>query len=110
MRAFDIPPGPSDPFRLSSVAGLKTAAVSAGFEEVDVSRSVVAYQYVSTQAFVDAQRALHESRLTTLLARSAEQQAEFWGALGAAAHPYTGADGVVRMPSEILLLTARTRR
>jgi SAM-dependent methyltransferase len=110
MRAFDIPPGASDPFRLSSLAALKASAVSAGFDEVDVSRSVVAYEYVSPQAFVDAQRALHESRLTVLLARSAEQQAEFWRALGAAANPYTGADGVVRMPCEILLLAARTRR
>jgi SAM-dependent methyltransferase len=109
MRAFDIPPGASDPFRLSSIADLKASAVSAGFDEVDVSRSVVAYEYVSAQAFVDAQRALHESRLTTLLARPAEEQSEFWRTLGAAAQPYTGADGVVRMPSEILLLAARTR-
>ena len=42
MRAFDIPPGASDPFRLSSVADLKASAVSAGFDEVEVSRSVVA--------------------------------------------------------------------
>ena len=44
-----------------------------------------------------------------LLARPAEEQSEFWRALGAAAQPYTGTDGVVRMPSEILLLAARTR-
>jgi ubiquinone/menaquinone biosynthesis C-methylase UbiE len=110
MRDFDIPSGPSDPFRLSSEAALKASAASAGFDEVDVSRSVVPYEYASPQAFVVAQRALHESRLTTLLARSAEHQAEFWRALGSAANPYTGADGVVRMPSEILLLAARTRR
>ena len=109
LRAFDIPPGPSDPFRLSSLAALKASAVSAGFDEVDVTRSVVAYEYASAQAFVDAQRAMHESRLTALRARFAEQQVEFWRALGAAAKPYTGADGVVRMPSEILLLAARTR-
>jgi len=109
IRAFDIPPGANDPFRLSSVAALKASAVSAGFDEVDVTRSVVAYEYASAQAFVDAQRTMHESRLTTLRARSAEQQAEFWRVLGAAAKPYTGADGVVRMPSEILLLAARKR-
>ena len=45
----------------------------------------------------------HESRLTALLARPAAQQAEFWRALGAAAEPYAGSDGVVRVPSEILL-------
>jgi len=110
MRAFDIPAGPNDPFRLSSVAALKASAVSAGFDKVDVTGSVVAYEYPSAQAFVDAQRAMHESRLTTLLARPAEQQAEFWRALGAAAQSYTGAGGVLRMPSEILLLAARTRR
>ena len=110
MRAFDIPPGGNDPFRLSSAATLHAAAVSAGFDEVDVTRSVVAYEFATAQAFVDAQRALHESRLTTLLSRTAGQQEEFWRALGAAAEPYTGASGVVRMPSEILLLAARTRR
>ena len=108
MRVFDIPPGASDPFRLSSVPALKASAISAGFDEVDVTQSVVAYEYASVQAFVDAQRALHESRLTTLLARPVEEQSEFWRTLGAAAQPYTGADGVVRMPSAILLLAART--
>ena len=109
MREFDVPPGPNNPFRLSSPAELKASAVAAGFDEVDVTRSVVAYEYGSVQAYVDAQRAMHESRLTTLRARPIEQQAEFWNALGAAAHPYTGGDGVVRMPSEILLLAARKR-
>ena len=110
MSAFDIPKGPLDPFRLSSAAALKAAAVSAGFEEVDVTRSVVAYEYRSAGAFASAQRTAHESRLTTLLARSAEQQAEFWRALSAAAEPYADANGVVRMPSEILLLAARNER
>jgi SAM-dependent methyltransferase len=109
IRAFDIPPGPNDPFRLSSPEALKAAAVSAGFADVNVTRSVVPYEYASTDAFVSAQRTAHESRLTTLLERSAEQQAKFWRALGDAAQPYTGADGVVRMPCEILLLVARNR-
>lgn len=108
MRAFDIPKGPLDPFRLSSERMLSVAATSAGFDEVSVTRSVVPYEYASPQAFANAQRAAHESRLTTLLARTEEQQAEFWRALADAAQPYTHADGVVRMPSEILLLAART--
>lgn len=107
IRAFDIPPGPNNPFRLSSPEALKAAAVSAGFAEVNVTRAVVPYEYASAEAYVNAQRMAHESRLTTLLARPAEQQAEFWNALGAAAQPFTGTDGVVRMPSEILLLAAR---
>ena len=110
MHAFDIPQGPLDPFRLSSTATLGSSATSAGFEEVDVARTVVPYEYASADAFVDAQRTAHESRMTALLARPAERQAEFWRALGAAAQPYAGADGVVRMPSEILLLGARKRR
>lgn len=110
MRAFDLPCGPNDPFRLSSASTLKAAAVSAGFDQVDITRSVVAYEYASVHAYVDAQRAMHESRLTALRARPAEQQTEFWEALGEAARTYTGVDGLVRMPSEILLLCARTRR
>jgi ubiquinone/menaquinone biosynthesis C-methylase UbiE len=108
LRAFELPMSTSDPFRLSSASALKASAASAGFDDVEVTRSAVAYEYPSVQAFVDAQRMMHESRLTALLARPAEQQEEFWRALGAAAQPYTGADGVVRMPSEILLLAART--
>lgn len=110
MQDFDIPSGPLDPFRLSSAAALGSAATAAGFEEVHVARSVVPYEYASADAFVNAQRTAHESRLTALLARPAQQQAEFWRALGVAAQPYTGADGVVRMPSEILLMAARKLR
>ena len=110
MRAFDIPIGPLDPFRLSFADTLSVAARSAGFDEVDVLRSVVPYEYASADAFASAQRAAHESRLTTLLARSEEQRAEFWQAQRDAAQPYTTTGGVVRMPSEILLMTARKRR
>jgi ubiquinone/menaquinone biosynthesis C-methylase UbiE len=109
MRAFDIPTGPLDPFRLSSAAALSAAATSAGFTEVAVTRSVVPYEYASADAFASAQRAAHESRLTALLARSQEEQAEFWRSLANAAEPFTTAGGVVRMPSEILLLSTRKR-
>jgi ubiquinone/menaquinone biosynthesis C-methylase UbiE len=110
MRAFDIPAGANDPFRLSSPTTLKAAAGSAGFGEVEVTRSVVPYEYPSAQAFVDAQRTMHESRLTSLLARTHEEQDKFWSALGAAARPYIGTDGAARLPCEILLLAARTHR
>ena len=109
MRAFDLPKSPNDPFRLSSAATLKESAAAAGFEDVEVTRAVVPYEYASVDAFVEAQRIAHESRLTALLARPAAEQAEFWRALGAAAVAYAGSDGVVRVPSEILLLAARTR-
>ena len=110
MRAFDIPQGPLDPFRLASATTLNAAARSAGFDEVAVTRATVPYEYASADAFASAQRIAHESRLTALLARSEEQQAEFWRALSDAAQPYTAASGVVQMPSEILLLAARKRR
>lgn len=109
MRAFDLPAGPNDPFRLSSAETLKAAAVSAGFAEVTVTRSIVSYEYASADAFADAQRTAHHSRLTALLERPREEQEEFWRALGTAARPYTGADGVVRLPSEILLMASRNR-
>ena len=110
MRAFDIPQGPLDPFRLASATTLSAAATSAGFQEVAVTRSIVPYEYSSADAFACAQRTAHESRLTTLLARSEKQQAEFWRAMADAARPYTSPSGVVHMPSEILLLAARKGR
>jgi ubiquinone/menaquinone biosynthesis C-methylase UbiE len=109
MHAFDIPKGPLDPFRLSSTEALSAAATSAGFTDVAVTRWAVPYEYASVDAFASAQRAAHESRLTALLARSQEEQAEFWRALANAAEPFTTAGGVVRMPSEILLLSTRKR-
>ena len=108
IHAFDLPKSPNDPFRLSSTVTLEETAAAAGFEDVEVTRAVVPYEYASVEAFVEAQRMAHESRLTALLARPAAQQAEFWRALGAAAGPYAGSDGVVRVPSEILLMAART--
>jgi ubiquinone/menaquinone biosynthesis C-methylase UbiE len=107
MRDFDLPKSPNDPFRLSSAATLTDTARAAGFEAVEVTRAVVPYEYASVDAFVEAQRVAHESRLTALLARPAAQQAEFWRALGAAAERYAGSDGVVHVPSEILLTAAR---
>jgi ubiquinone/menaquinone biosynthesis C-methylase UbiE len=109
MGVFDIPTGPLDPFRLSSAAALSAAATLAGFTDVAVTRWVVPYEYASADAFASAQRAAHESRLTALLARSQEEQAEFWRALADAAQRYATHGGVVRMPSEILLLSARKR-
>ena len=109
MRAFDLPKSPNDPFRLSSPVTLEKTAVAAGFEDVEVARAIVPYEYASVDAFVEMQREAHESRLTALLARTPAQQAEFWHALGAAAEPYAGSDGVVRVPSEILLTAARAR-
>ena len=107
MRAFDLPKSPNDPFRLSSAVALEDTAAAAGFEHVKVTREMVPYEYASVDAFVELQRTAHESRLTALLARTPAQQAEFWRALGVAAEPYAGKDGVVRVPSEILLLAAR---
>jgi SAM-dependent methyltransferase len=109
IRAFDLPKSPNDPFRLSSAATLEDTAVAAGFEDVEVTREVVPYEYASIDEFVEMQRMAHESRLTALLARTPAQQAEFWRALSAAAEPYAASDGVVRVPSEILLLAARAR-
>ena len=109
IRAFDLPKSPNDPFRLSSAVTLSDTAHAAGFEDVEVTRAMVPYEYASVDAFVETQRMAHESRLTALLARTPEEQAEFWRALGVAAQAYAGSDGVVRVPSEILLIAARTR-
>ena len=105
-RMFDLPASPNDPFRLSSAAILEASATAAGFDEVTVTPWIVPYEYSSIDAFVNAQRMAHESRLALLLPEPG-RQAAFWRALGNAAHPYAGADGIVRLPSEILLLAAR---
>ena len=105
LRAFDVPASPTDPFRLSSAAALAAHATAAGFDQVTVTPWVVPYEYSSIEAFVDAQRMAHESRLALLLPEPA-QQAEFWRALASAARAHVSADGIVRLPSEVLLLAA----
>lgn len=106
MRALDVPASPNDPFRLSSAPALEAAAAAAGFDQVAVTPVIVPYEYSSIDAFVDAQRMAHESRLAVLLPEPG-RQAAFWRALGDAAHPYATADGIVHLPSEVLLLAAR---
>ena len=107
MRAFDIPPGANDPFSLSSGGALAEAAAKAGFDQVRIEKMRVAYEFPSVEAYADLQRELHESRLASLRERSEEQQAEFWQALATAAGAYADTKGVVRMPSEVLLLSAK---
>jgi ubiquinone/menaquinone biosynthesis C-methylase UbiE len=109
IRAFGLPASPNDPFRLSSAVTLEESAAAAGFEHVEVTRAFVPYEYASVDTFVEMQREAHESRMTALLVRTPAQQDEFWRALGVAAEPYAGSDGVVRVPSEILFTAARTR-
>jgi ubiquinone/menaquinone biosynthesis C-methylase UbiE len=106
LRAFGVPASPNDPFRLSSRATLETSAAAAGFAELTVAPWVIPYEYASIDAFVEAQRMAHETRLAPLLPDQA-RQAAFWRALGDAARPYAIRDGVVRLPSEVLLLAAR---
>jgi hypothetical protein len=88
---------------------MKSLALSAGFDEADVTSFVVPYEYVSIEAFAAAQRTAHESRMTALLARPPAEQENFWRALAAAAAPYAEGKGVVRMPCEVLMLAARRR-
>jgi ubiquinone/menaquinone biosynthesis C-methylase UbiE len=107
IRAFGLPASPNNPCRLSSGPDLTSFALSAGFADAEVTRLVVPYQYASADAFASAQRTAHESRMTALRERTAADQEQFWRAIAAAAAPYAGTDGVVRMPSEVLLLKAR---
>jgi len=110
IRTFGLPLGPNDPFRLSSPTGLRASALDAGFDEADVTRITIPYEYPSVETFVKLQRMAHESRMAALLAQSASEQDKFWRALGVAAAPYTGRDGVVRTPCDVLLLAARRRQ
>ena len=110
IRAFGLPLGPNDPFRLSSPTALTASALAAGFDEADVTQFTIPYEYASVGTFVNLQRAAHESRMAALLARSASEQDEFWRALGIAAAPYTGKNGVVHTPCDVLLLAARRRK
>jgi len=106
MRAFGIAPGIYDPFSLSSEHALSAAALAGGFTQVRIDRMSVAYEFPSAEAYAELQQELHASRLASLRERPPEEQAKFWRALSDEARSYADHDGVVHLPSEVLLLTA----
>jgi ubiquinone/menaquinone biosynthesis C-methylase UbiE len=107
MRAFDLPPSAVNPFSLSSPATLDAALSAGGFEEIHMETMSVAYTFGSVAEYIEYQQAVHGNRLAHLHAPSPERQAEFWSALAAKARAYAEPDGIVRLPSEALLVTAR---
>ena len=107
MRDFGLPPPLVNPFSLSSAPALHAAVSAGGFGQIRIETLIVAYAFASVEEYVEHQRDLHGNRLGGLHEHSTERQAEFWSALAAEARAYAQPDGVVRMPSEVLLVAAQ---
>ncbi len=107
MVDFNLEPAAVNPFSLSSQSALRGALGAAGFDDLRIETSNVPYAFGSVAEYVDHQRLLHGSRLVDLQKQSPERQAAFWSALGAKAQPYVGSDGIVSLPSEIILVSGR---
>lgn len=107
MRDFELPSPSVNPFSLSSPETLHAALSAGGFGQIRIETMIVTYAFASVEEYVEHQRDLHGNRLGPLHEQSRERQAEFWSALAAEARVYARPDGVVDMPSEILLVTAR---
>jgi enediyne biosynthesis protein CalE5 len=107
MRDFELPSPSVNPFSLSSPDTLYAAVLAGGFGQIRIETMIVAYAFASVEEYVEHQRALHGNRLGPLYEQSRERQAEFWSALATEARVYARPGGVVDMPSEVLLVTAR---
>jgi SAM-dependent methyltransferase len=100
------PPGTPSPFSLADVRILEQALKEAGFAGVSNERVNLIAEMPSAKIFVDAMRDLAAPLRRILASQPPEVEAEVWQEIEKAAGRYADADGVVRMPSEAILVVA----
>lgn len=101
-----LPPGTPSPFSLADVSILERALKEAGFTAIRSERMNLIAQMPSAKTFVDAMRDLAAPLRGMLAAQPPEVEAEVWQEIERAAGQFAKADGVVRMPSEAILVVA----
>jgi SAM-dependent methyltransferase len=97
------PAGPS-PFALSEPATLERVVRDAGFTDVRSEPFTVTYEFASLDDLLGYQGDVSAPLRTIMAAQSPERQAELWGTLADAAVAFAGADGVIRLANECLIV------
>ncbi len=110
QRLFQPPPPPAGapgPFALADTSVLEKGLADAGFTDIRTERMTVTIEFPSAQDYTEFIRDVVPPVRAMLASQPEEKQAEAWRAVAEAAGQFTGADGVVRMPNETILVAAR---
>jgi enediyne biosynthesis protein CalE5 len=100
------PSGPS-PFALSEPATLEQVVRDAGFADVRSEPFTVTFEFSSVDELLGHLGDVSAPLRATMATRSPERQAEFWGKLADAAVSFAGADGMIRLPNDCLIVAGR---
>jgi SAM-dependent methyltransferase len=100
------PPGTPSPFSLADVSILERALGQAGFASVRSERMNLIAELPSAKTLVDVLRDLAAPLRGMLAAQPPDVEAEVWQEIETAVGQYAKADGVVRIPSEAILVVA----
>lgn len=110
QRLFQPPPPPAGapgPFALADTSVLEKGLADAGFTDIRTERMTVTIEFPSAQDYTEFIRDVVPPVRAMLASQPEEKQAEAWRAVAEAAGQFAGADGVVRMPNETILVAAR---
>lgn len=100
-------PGGPNPFALSESTTLEHLTRDAGFVDVRSESFTVTYEFRSTDELLEHIRDVSAPIRSITATLSAERQAEFWGKLADAAVVFAGADGMVRLPNDSLIVAGQ---
>ena len=101
------PPGGRGPFSLADIAALEQALVRAGFSPVWSEGLSVVSEFPSAESYAQYVRDTSFSLSKALGEQSPERREQVWQAVEESARKYAGADGVVRMPGEVVCVVGR---
>ncbi|MCH7656624.1 MAG: methyltransferase domain-containing protein [Chloroflexi bacterium] len=110
QKMFQPPPPPAGapgPFALADTSILEKGLADAGFTDIRIERMMVTIEFPSAEGYTDFIRDIAPPVRAMLATQPEGKQAEAWRAIADAAAQFAGADGVVRLPSETILVAAR---
>jgi SAM-dependent methyltransferase len=100
------PPGPN-PFALSKPGALEQVIRDAGFADTQSEQMTVTFTFSSVDELMGHLGDVSAPVRAMMATMSQERQAAFWERLAESARAYAGADGVVRLPNDCLLVAGR---
>lgn len=101
------PPGMLGPFSLADVTILERALAQAGFSDIRSEPLSLLFEWASAEDYTRFQQDIAAPIIAMVAKEPPERQAEVWRAIAEAAKQYAGADGLVRIAGETILVSAR---
>lgn len=109
-RRFELPRPPAGslgPLSLADTEALKRTVEGAGFSEFSSESLTVTFEFTSGDEYARFQQRVQNPTTKLINDQPAEVRAKIWQAVADATQPYTGADGMVRLPNECVCVAAR---